>query len=73
MMSDKFFHQQYTTAPLDGGGGGSGGNSGVTGPAASQYQAYQQTNQQKDKPENKTNGSKSYDHRRGPAKKQGGH
>lgn len=74
MMSDKFFHQQYTTAPLDGGGGGSGGYSAATGPAANQYQApYQQTNQPKEKPESKANGSKSYDHRRGPAKKQGGH
>ena len=72
MMSDKFFHQQYTTAPLDGGGGGMGGYSGVAGPAAHQYLAYQ-TNQAKDKPETKGNGSKSYDHRRGPAKKQGGH
>ena len=72
MMSDKFFHQQYTTAPLDGGGGGGGGYSGVTGHAANQYQAYQ-TSQPKDKPENKGNGSKSYDQRRGPAKKQGVH
>jgi hypothetical protein len=66
-MSDKFFHQQYTTAPIvEGGvaGGIAGTNNFSGGAAANNHQAYQTTHNQpnKDKTSDpKQNGSKSYD------------